>query len=134
MIYSHYSYGVPPSACNNRVDAKIASMKISSEGKIIDVISKHGAIIDASMKNGYSVKISLHATSMGSISGKASFWYTTTANGFSSGTCVNNPNVSIKGIQMGQAVDGLIQDVKWGSWPDTAQVTYKVRWHSGQRS
>ena len=34
--------------------------------------------------------------------------------------CVKNANVSIKGIEMGQAVDGLVQDVKWGSWPDTA--------------
>ena len=53
-------------ACNNRVDAKITSMKINSEGKLIDVISKHGAIIDASMNKGYSVKISLQSLAKGS--------------------------------------------------------------------
>ena len=128
----HYSYGVPPTACNNRVDAKITSMKINSEGKRIDVISKHGAIIDASMNKGYSVKISLQSLAKGSTPEKNSFWFTTTAYGFSSGICVKNANVSIKGIEMGQAVEGLVQDVKWGSWPDTAQITYKVRWHLGQ--
>ena len=126
---SRSSYAVPPSACDNRVDGKIVSMKINSDGRTIDVLSKQGITFDASIQKGYSIKIFLVAQSTGSSSGKSSFWVTSTGYGFSSGTCVNKPYVSIKGIQMGQAVDGLVQNIKWGSWPDTEQLTYKVKWH-----
>ncbi|MEP6575655.1 MAG: hypothetical protein ABJB85_04430 [Nitrososphaerota archaeon] len=46
-ILSHSSHAVPPSACDNRVDAKIVSLKIKSNRKTIDVLSREGAIIDA---------------------------------------------------------------------------------------
>jgi hypothetical protein len=137
-IFSHSSYAVPPSACDNRVDAKIISLKIKSKGKTIDVLSKHGAIIDASIKRGYSVQISLSTDSTGSGHGRGTLWLTTTAYGFSSGSCVNNVHyseglstkkVSVKRIQMGQASEDFVQDVKWGSWPDTEQANYQIRWH-----
>lgn len=128
-INLHSSYAVPPSACNNRIDARIVSIKISSEGTTYDVFSKRGVSFDASIDKGYSIKILLAGQSMASSSGRHSFWITTTAYGFSSGMCVSNPHVSMKDIKMGQVVDGLVQTVKWGSWPDTEQVVYKVRWH-----
>jgi hypothetical protein len=128
-ISIHSSFALPPSACDNRVDGRIISMKINSEGRTIDILSKQGTTFDASIQSGYSVKLVLLAQSAGSSHGKSSFWITNTAYGFSSGTCINNPHLSIKGVQMGQAVDGLVQNVKWGSWPNTEQVLYKVRWH-----
>ena len=139
-ILSHSSYAVPPSACDNRVDAKIVSLKIKSNGKTIDVLSRDDAIIDASIKKGYAVQVSFSTASTGSshIKSKGTLWFTTTAFGFSSGSCVNNVHysegsttkkVSLKRVQMGQAAEGLVQDVKWGSWPDTEQASYQVRWH-----
>ena len=51
---------VPPTACNNRVDAKITSMKINSEGRTIDVISKHGSTLSMqALIKDIRVKISL---------------------------------------------------------------------------
>jgi hypothetical protein len=132
------SYAVPPSACNNRADAKILSLKIDN-GTRTNVLSKHDSVIEAGMESGYSVRLLLQTDSKNISSDEGSIWLTTTAYGFSSGMCIENvkfsgsgkgiTHVSIEGIQMGQVTDGLVQDVNWGSWPDTEQVEYKVIWH-----
>jgi hypothetical protein len=132
------SYAVPPSACNNRADAKILSLKIDN-GTRTSVLSKHDSVIEAGMESGYSVRLLLQTDSKNISSDEGSIWLTTTAYGFSSGMCIENvkfsgsgkgiTHVSIEGIQMGQVTDGLVQDVNWGSWPDTEQVEYKVIWH-----
>jgi hypothetical protein len=132
------SYAVPPSACNNRADAKILSLKIDN-GTKTNVLSKHDSVIEAGIENGYSVTLLLQTYSRNSSSDEGSVWLTTTAYGFSSGMCIENvkfsgsgkgiKQVSIEGIQMGQATDGLVQGVNWGSLPDTEQVKYKVIWH-----
>jgi hypothetical protein len=134
------SDAVSPSSCENRADGKIVSMKVRTDKKIVDIPSKPSqAVIDANIKKGYSVELSVLANSKDSASGKGSVWLTTTAYGFSSGMCIDKvkispsgqttTHVSIKGLQMGQAVPGLLQSVKWGSWPDTEQISYNVRWH-----
>jgi hypothetical protein len=133
------SYGVSPSSCENRADGKILSMRVRGDKKLVDISSKRSSLIDVSIEKGYSVELSVLANSKDSSSGKASIWLTTTAYGFSSGTCIDKNNVSpsgqtvtkvsIKGLHMGQAAPGLVQNVKWGSWPDTEQIAYNVRWH-----
>jgi hypothetical protein len=133
------SDGASPSSCENRADGKILSMKVHGEKKTVDISSEHGSVIDANIKKGYSVEVTVLANSKDSSSGKGSIWLTTTAYGYSSGMCIDKvkispsgqttTHVSIKGLIMGQAAPGLQQNVKWGSWPDTEQISYNVRWH-----
>ncbi|MEP6575658.1 MAG: hypothetical protein ABJB85_04445 [Nitrososphaerota archaeon] len=133
------SDGASPSSCENRADGKILSMKVRAERKSVDISSKHSSVIDVDIKKGYSVELTVLASSKDSSSGKGSIWLTTTAYGYSSGMCIDKvkispsgqttTHVSINGLLMGQAAPGLQQNVKWGSWPDTEQISYNVRWH-----
>src|SRR5262245_8553767 len=126
-----------PSDCNNRIDAKIISMKANNGRKSTDLLKHHS--IDAKIEKGYLVKVKLQTLSKYTGEGRPSLWVTNTAYGFSSGTCFENVKVArsapsstvtliFRNVQMGQAVEGLIQPVIWGSFPNIEQVNYDVRW------
>ena len=117
-ILSHSSYTVPPSACDNRVDAKIVSLKIKSNGKTIDVLSRDGAIIDASIKKRIwrykflflPIRLVRHTLKVKVLSGlllqhmdlvQALVLITSIIQKASS-----TKKVSLKRVQMGQAADG----------------------------
>ncbi|HEY7109699.1 MAG TPA: hypothetical protein VH415_09745 [Nitrososphaeraceae archaeon] len=131
-----FSSAVPPSACDNRLDAKIISFRVITGKKSIDV-TKQSRVIDADINKGYNVNIVLQTSPQARNSGQgpASVWVTNTAYGFSSGTCYDNVkpggrvSINIGDIQMGQATEGLIQQVKWGSLPNQDQVQYQIAWH-----
>jgi len=132
------SNGASPSSCENRADGRILSIKVGGEKKSVDISSKRSSVIEADIKKGYSIELTVLANSKDSSPGKGSIWLTTTAYGYSSGMCIDNvkispsgqttTHVSIKGVVMGQAAPGLQQNVKWGSWPDTEEMSYTVRW------
>jgi hypothetical protein len=138
MVFSSVpiSHAVPPSDCKNRLDTKITAFRVNNGKKTTEVTSKGDPLIIAKIQKGYKVRISLQVFSEQPVSKKGNIYLTTTAYGFSSGTCFDNIKISshdravivVKKIQMGQATNGLVQPVHWGSWPNVEEVNYGIIW------
>lgn len=134
-----FAMGDNPTSCNNRYDATITSVIIQNSRGAVDVVQHPSAVIRQKVSTGYDVTIKLHTNPSSSLGNTdpGSVWYSTSAYGYSLGTCVSGAAanhdivITLHDVYMGQANPSGItrQTVTVGSWPDTQQVNYLVVWH-----
>ncbi|MEO9321810.1 MAG: hypothetical protein ABI361_14180 [Nitrososphaera sp.] len=134
-----FAMGDNPTSCDNRYDATVTSVVIQTSRQNIDVLAEPSAVIRQKAFTGYDMTITLHAQPISSAgnTNPGSVWYSTSAFGYSLGTCVSGALashdivVTLHNVFMGQANPNGItkQIVTIGSWPNTQQASYRVVWH-----
>lgn len=134
-----YAMGDNPTSCSNRYDATVTSVVVHTARQTVNVEAQPSTVTRQKAYTGYDLTITLHTAASSSLgnTNPGTVWYTTSAYGYSLGTCVSSATsnqdivITLHNVYMGQANPNGItkQLVSIGSWPDTSQVNYRVVWY-----